>query len=102
VLKQLIEEAGQIRVTCKKSSEIEGEYISGEKYEKWIAKAILWMEKNSPSKTLTKKFIDASEQAVENNESYLDTMVGILAAIFETKQETPDNKQETIKNVTGW
>lgn len=84
-LKNLINEGQEIRKQAKASS-MGGEYISGEDYETWIAKCILFLEKNYPNQTLTKKFIAASERAVGNGTEFYDTMIGVLKALKEHEE----------------
>lgn len=81
MLDKLIEEGEKVRQSCCKNGETVGNYLDGEDYEKWIAKCIMFMEKNHKGETLTKRFISASEQAVGNGPEFYDTMMGILKAI---------------------
>ncbi|WP_340017887.1 hypothetical protein [Paenibacillus sp. FSL H3-0457] len=61
----------------------DGEFLTGEDYETWIAKGILFMERTYPNDTLTKKFIEASKDAAGNGVSHYNTMIGILRALNE-------------------
>ncbi|KFM92964.1 hypothetical protein [Paenibacillus macerans] len=82
MLDKLIAEGEQVRKTCA-SQGMTGDFLSGEDYEKWIAKGILFMERTYPGDTLTKKFIEASNKAAGNSVAYYDTMMGILKALNE-------------------
>lgn len=74
----LIKEGEEAKVKCLK-----GNIISGEDYEKWIAKSILFMEKKYPNQTLTKKFIETAKNANGNFNNCYDIMMGILKAYKE-------------------
>ena len=78
MLDKLIEEGERVKKTCSKDN-----CIGGEDYEKWIAKCILYMEKEHKGESLTKRFLEAAERAVNNYESFYDTMMGILKACKE-------------------
>lgn len=81
-LEQLIQEGEEVRVECVREGTI-GNFVTGEKYETWIAKSIMFIEKNRVSETLVERFKNAAKNAVGNSESHLDTMMGILKALKE-------------------
>lgn len=82
MLEKLISEGEEVRKSCV-SPGMTGDYLSGEDYEKWIAKGIIFMERTYPDDTLTQKFVAAGDRAVGNSVSYYDTMMGILKALNE-------------------
>ena len=81
-LEDLIIEGEAVKISCFKNTS-SGGYLHGEDYEKWIAKATLYMERNYKDSSLFSRFISASEQAIGNGLKYYDTMIGILKAIAE-------------------
>lgn len=85
MLKKLIDEGEQIKQNNLKPSTIGSDYISGEEYEKWIAKCIIHLENNLGiySSELVERFKKASEKAVGNSVSHFHTMMGILKAFEE-------------------
>jgi hypothetical protein len=85
MLDKLIDEGAKVRQSCIHGSGYEA-YMTGEDYEKWISKGILYMEKEHPKETLTVKFIKASETAVGNGPEYFDKMMGILKALKEYEE----------------
>ncbi|WP_121615200.1 hypothetical protein [Virgibacillus halodenitrificans] len=86
-LETLIEEGEKVKASNTKQSSRGGSYISGEEYEKWIAKSIIFLEDNEEefSSFLIEKFKRASEQAVGNSVRHYNTMIGILKALHETE-----------------
>ncbi|WP_416731359.1 hypothetical protein [Fictibacillus sp. JL2B1089] len=88
-LKDLIKEGEEVKSRNMKNSSMGGYYISGEEYEMWIAKCIIFLENNEDeySSTLIGKFIKASEKAVGNGEEHYNTMMGILKAFDQMEVE---------------
>lgn len=86
VLERLIKEGEQVRSQVRES-DWGPSYLSGEAYEKWIAKSIIFLEKNYPQSHVTKRFVAAAEDASGNSPSYCDTMLGILKALMEMDEE---------------
>ena len=58
-------------------------YIDGEDYEKWIAKCVIYMEKNHTDSALYGQFLETSKNAVGKDKTYYEKMMGILKAIQE-------------------
>jgi len=86
MLEKLIAEGEQVRLTCTQPGMI-GHFITGKDYTKWIYKCTLFLEKTYPNQTVTTRFIEASVNALGNDEVHLDTMMGILKAIKEFESE---------------
>lgn len=82
-LESLITEGEQVKARNGKNSSMGGYYITGEEYETWIAKCIIFLEDHQGefSQTLIDRFRKASERAVGNGEEYYNTMMGILKAL---------------------
>lgn len=87
MLEKLIVEGEQVKLTCAQG-ETHSPYFKGENYEKWMSKCTLFLETKYPEQTLTKKFIEASKNAIGNGVKYLDTMMGILKALKEFESES--------------
>lgn len=100
MLEQLIQEGEALKGEIQEGM---GYYfLSGENYEKWIAKSILFLERKYPDNTLTNRFLEASEEAAKGNDvKYYYRMIGILKALSEMEVEEID-APDTINNVTGW
>lgn len=62
---------------------ISDHYIDGEDYEKWIAKCVIYMEKNHTNSALYNQFLATSENAVGRDKTHYEKMMGILKAIQE-------------------
>lgn len=99
-LEQLIKEGSNVRITCYHTSQYTGEYLTGEAYEIWISKCIIYLEKNYAGSTLTNTFKIASKDAIGSGLSIHDKLIGVLKAIQEMGQdvEIQDNKTECVNN----
>jgi hypothetical protein len=84
MLDKLIEEGELARKTCV-SEGMYGEYLSGELFEKWVAKCIIFMENEHKGETIAKNFIEATKERNVSGKSIssYDTMIGILKALKE-------------------
>lgn len=87
MLEKLIAEGEQVRQTCATQGS-RGPYFTGENYVKWMSKCTLFLENKYPDRTLTKKFIETTKNAIGNGAEYLDEMMGILKALKEFESET--------------
>lgn len=82
-LDKLIAEGEEVRKECSQDGMI-GKFVTGEKYELWIAKAILYLDgKDGINFTLLERFNNAAKEAVGNSDSHLNTMMGVLKALKE-------------------
>ena len=93
MLEKLITEGEQVRRECDSRGEtcshLLGDGYTSENYAKFIAKSILFLEKNYPGQTLTSTFIRASSTAIGwGGADRLDVMTGILKAIREFESES--------------
>lgn len=81
MLDKLIEEGENVRKTCVREGMV-GEFITGEEYEKWKAKCVLYMEQKHKGETLSSRFLETSKNA-DSDIAHFDKMMGILKAYKE-------------------
>jgi hypothetical protein len=84
-LKDLITQGEEVKKNNSKEGLYGSEYLTGEDYELWIAKCIIFLDNHSLefNKTLIEKFKKASEKAVGNGLEHYNAMMGILKAFDE-------------------
>jgi hypothetical protein len=85
MLDKIIAEGEAVRKKCVKDGTY-GEYLAGEAYEKWIAKGIIYLEKNHQGETITKNFLEATKSRAGESISNYEKMMGILKAIQEFEE----------------
>lgn len=84
MLDKLIEDGEKMKsVSLHQSEFTPGGYMKGQEYEMWIAKCVIFLEREYTGQTLTKRFLEASERAVGNGVEHFDKMMGILKAYKE-------------------
>lgn len=82
MIKKLIEE-GKTLKECMHEADLSPAYMEGVEYEAWVAKGILFLEKNYPKSSLTAKF---KSNAESNYASNYEKMLGILIGINEIEE----------------
>ena len=87
-LKDLIQEGESVKASNTKTG-MSGDFITGEEYETWIAKCIIFLENHEGdfSPTVVERFVKASEKAVGNSVKLYHTMIGILKALDQMSEE---------------
>jgi hypothetical protein len=81
-LDDLIAEGEVVRKECTQDGMV-GKFVVGEKYELWISKCTIYLDKNKILKSLEDKFKEAAKGAAGSSDKHLDAMMGILKAIKE-------------------
>lgn len=80
-LQTLIQEGEQLRSEIRRTQF--GSSITGESYEKWVAKGMYFMESNYPSSSLTERFMEAAKTSGQRSVEKFEKMLGILKALQE-------------------
>ena len=81
-LKDLIEEGKKVRQTNFFKTSI-ASYIKGPEYDRWISKCIIFLNNHFSEHPLKEDFMTAGKRAPGNGESFFNTMIGVLEAIYE-------------------
>jgi hypothetical protein len=84
MLDKLIQEGEQLKSQFHQGMGLE--LLSGEDYEKWISKCILFLEKNYSKTSLLTRFLEASKNAAGNDTSHYYAMLGIIKGIKEMEE----------------
>lgn len=80
-LEELISVGPQIKAAGTRSSDF-GSYITGEEYEFWISRCLIFVNKHiGNTHPLSKKFNEAADSAYNNGSHYYETMMGVLRAL---------------------
>jgi hypothetical protein len=78
---KLIFDGQMVRTNCVQADTMGGHLVSGEEYAKWIYDCRIYLEEKFPQKSFTKDFAEESKNAMGNDVSHLDKMMGIIKAV---------------------
>lgn len=101
-LNELINEGNDvIDKSYHAGGEFIGSYYDGELYEEWISRCELFLYNYFSRIPLVNKFKEASKEAVGNDKSYFETMIGVLRALLKEcdniiRYDKKDKKIEKI------
>ncbi|MEA5023917.1 hypothetical protein SDC9_15165 [bioreactor metagenome] len=85
-IKSLISEGEQVKQRNTKQGVV-GQFVTGEEYERWIAKCVIYLQRSNYNSEMTNRFIEVSKKATGNGVEHFDTMMGILKAFDELGEE---------------
>lgn len=86
-IKDLISEGEQVKQRNFTKGTYGTDYISGEEYERWIAKCVILLQRSKFNTEMTNRFVEVSKNAVGNGPERYDAMMGILKAFDELGEE---------------
>jgi hypothetical protein len=89
-LEELITTGPQIKAKGHKRTDFV-EYITGEDYEFWISRGLVFMNKYFKNSALYEKFIKAAEVAYNRGEAHYEIMMGVLRALQKSPMDASSN-----------
>jgi hypothetical protein len=86
MLDKLINQGDSLRGEIKVSS-MGRDYLSGENFEKWASKVVLYLETYYPSKAITEKAIETHKKLGSNSLENFEFLLGTIKAVKEFEED---------------
>jgi hypothetical protein len=93
MIDKLIREGESLRSEFKSSS-MGGHYLTGENFEKWASKVVLYLETYYPNKAVTTKAIETHKRLGSDSISNYEYLIGTIKAVKEFEEEEAASSSE--------